>query len=155
MFSMNIALNSGLQRGNGINQETLPTSVCISLSSPPSLQTSSLLKHHITTTRLTTVVTLGHSSKPSLLFLIRLHLLLNRLLQLMTLQFSSRIRQKPSVTNSPHRRLRITSQRLMLTRSPPSLHSQRRTFPNLSCPVILLLAHWIRSPLTSFKRFLL
>uniref|UniRef100_A0A9J7WWP6 Reverse transcriptase domain-containing protein n=1 Tax=Cyprinus carpio carpio TaxID=630221 RepID=A0A9J7WWP6_CYPCA len=87
MYSVNIALNSGLQRGNGLNQETLPTSVCISLSSPPSLQTSSLLKHHITTTRLTTVVTLGHSSKPSLLFLIRLHLLLNRLLQLMTLQF--------------------------------------------------------------------
>uniref|UniRef100_A0A8C2EYT6 Reverse transcriptase domain-containing protein n=1 Tax=Cyprinus carpio TaxID=7962 RepID=A0A8C2EYT6_CYPCA len=47
----------------------------------------SLLKHHIPTTKLTTVVTLGHSSTPSHLFLIRLHLLLHRLLQLTTLQF--------------------------------------------------------------------
>ncbi len=58
MFSMNIALNSGLQRGNGANQKTLPTLVCISHSSLPSLQMSPLLKRHTTTTKLKPVLTL-------------------------------------------------------------------------------------------------
>ncbi len=67
MFSVNIALNSGLQRGNGAIQKTLPTLVCISHSFLPSLQMSPLLKRHTTTSKLTTVLTLAHSSKLSLL----------------------------------------------------------------------------------------
>ncbi len=67
MFSMNIALNSGLQRGIGTNQKTLLILVCISHSSLPSLQMSPLLKRHTTTTKLTTVLTLAHFLKLSLL----------------------------------------------------------------------------------------
>ncbi len=59
MFSVNIALNSGLQRGIGTNKTTLLISVCISHSNIPSLQMSPLLKRHTTTTKLTTVLTLS------------------------------------------------------------------------------------------------
>ncbi len=59
--------------------------------------------------KLTTVPTLAHSSKLSLLFSVLLPLLLHQLLQLMTLQFSSQIKQEPSVTNSSHHKLIITS----------------------------------------------
>ncbi len=47
----------------------------------------------------------------SLLFssLLFLPLLLHQLIQLMTLQFSSQIKQEPSVTNSSHHKLMITS----------------------------------------------
>ncbi len=48
-------------------------------------------------------------SKRSLLFSVLLPLLLHQLLQLMTLQLSSQIKQKPSVTNSSHHKLIITS----------------------------------------------
>ncbi len=47
--------------------------------------------------------------KRSLLFSVLLPLLLHQLLQLMTLQLSSQIKQKPSVTNSSHHKLIITS----------------------------------------------
>ncbi len=79
--------------------------MCISHTFLPSLQMSLLLKWHTTTTKLTTVPTLAHSSKRSLLFSVLLPLLLHQLLQLMTLQLSSQIKQKPSVTNSSHHKL--------------------------------------------------
>ncbi len=68
--------------------------MCISHTSLPSLQMSPLLKLHTTTTKLTTVPTLAHSSKRSLLFSVLLPLLLHQLLQLMTLQLSSKNKTK-------------------------------------------------------------
>ncbi len=65
-------------------------------------------------------------------------LLLHQLLQLMTLQLSSQIKQKPSVTNSSTQ----TNNNFITTNtqlSPPFLLSRRRRFPNSSFPIIPLL----------------
>ncbi len=90
--------------------KTLPTLVCISHTSLPSLQMSPLLKWHTTTTKLTTVPTLAHSSKRSLLFSVLLPLLLHQLLQLMTLQRSFTNKTKNHQWPIPHTtKLIITS----------------------------------------------
>ncbi len=102
MFSVNIALNSGLQRGNGTNQKTLSTFVCISHSSLPSLQ---MLKRHTTTTKWTTVPKKTFSSLlfSSLLFssLLFSSLLFSSLL-FSSLLFSSLPPPPPSSTHTAY-----------------------------------------------------
>ncbi len=124
MFSVNIALNSGLQRGISTNKITLLILVCISHSSLASLQMSSLLKRHITTTNLTTVLTLAHYSKLSLLCP-------------PPPPPSSTLTADDFAIFSTNKTSAISDQFL----SPQTDDNQRRKFPNLFFPIIPLLVH--------------
>ncbi len=120
MFSVNIVLKLRAAERKWHKSKN-STDLSVYQSHPlPSLQMSPLLKWHTTTTKLTTVPTLAHSSKRSLLFSVLLPLLLHQLLQLMTLQLSSQIKTKTISDNSSHHKLKLHNDKYTITHSPLS-----------------------------------
>ncbi len=157
MFSANIALSSGLQKGYGVNHKILLTLIYIDNSSLTSLLMSPLLNGHTIMTKLTIFLTLACSVKhfPPSFVLPPSPPLSSLTADNFATFFINKITNLTGQLSTPKTIKHIISTNISTTRSHTFLHSLRQMSLNSSFPVILLLIRLILFHLISFKPFLL